>query len=130
MKLCHYYIICSGIVKSSCPSSGTIAENSQFSDRLPTGKRVKYLAHESNIFEGGSHMRSVDSWLDRFAYRHPKFGIPNLMYLIIAGTVAVFLLDQFSGGTFSALLDFYPAAILHGQIWRLVTFIFMPPSSL
>ena len=71
-------------------------------------------------------MRSVDSWLDRFAYRHPKFGIPNLMYLIIAGTVAVFLLDQFSGGTFSALLDFYPAAILHGQIWRLITFIFVP----
>ena len=71
-------------------------------------------------------MRSIDSWLDRFAYRHPKFGIPNLMYFIIAGNVLVFLLDQFSSGTFSILLDFYPGAVLQGQIWRLLTFIFIP----
>ena len=71
-------------------------------------------------------MRSVDSWLDRFAYRHPKFGIPNLMYWIIIGTVAVFILDRFSGSTFSQLLDFYPALILHGQVWRLITFVFVP----
>lgn len=71
-------------------------------------------------------MRSIDSWLDRFAYRHPKFGIPNLMYCIIAGNVLVFLLDRFSGGSLSLLLDFYPSAILQGQIWRLVTFIFVP----
>ena len=71
-------------------------------------------------------MRSIDSWLDRFAYRHPKFGIPNLMYLIIAGNVLVFLLDQFSSSTFSAMLNFYPGAVLEGQIWRLVTFVFVP----
>lgn len=73
-------------------------------------------------------MRSVDSWLDRFAYKHPKFGIPNLMTVIVIGTVLVYLMDMFSHGTFSAILDFSLADILHGQVWRLVTFLFIPLS--
>ena len=60
-------------------------------------------------------MRSVDSWLDRFAYRHPKFGIPNLMYFIIAGTVAVFLLDQFSSGTFPFCWTSIPSPFFMGR---------------
>lgn len=71
-------------------------------------------------------MKSIDSLLDRFCYRHPKLGIPNLMLLISIGNVAVLLLDVFSNYTFSYLLRFVPAAIFHGQIWRLVTFIFVP----
>jgi hypothetical protein len=71
-------------------------------------------------------MRSIDHWLDRFASRHPRFGISNLMYWIIGGTVAVYILDRFSAGAFTGFLDFYPAAIFSGQVWRLVTFIFVP----
>lgn len=73
-------------------------------------------------------MRSVDSWLDRFAYKHPKFGIPNLMTVIVIGTVLVYLMDMFSSGTFSAMLGFSRTAIFNGQIWRLVTFLFIPLS--
>ena len=71
-------------------------------------------------------MRSIDSWLDRFVYKHPRFGIPNLMYVFIAGTVLVYGLDLVTGNSVSTMLDFYPSAILSGQIWRLVTFAFVP----
>ena len=73
-------------------------------------------------------MRSVDSWLDRFAYKHPRLGIPRLMLYMVIGNLIVFFFDQFSRGTFSAMLAFFPSLILKGQIWRLVTFIFVPMS--
>lgn len=71
-------------------------------------------------------MRAISRWLDRFCYNHPRFGIPNLMKWIVMGNVAVFLLDMVSRGTFSQILAFYPSLILKGQVWRLVTFVFVP----
>lgn len=74
--------------------------------------------------------RSIDHWLDRFCYEHPRLAIPNLMLIIVAGTAVVYLLDMFSGSvSFSSLISFAPYAILHGQIWRLITFIFVPMNS-
>lgn len=74
-------------------------------------------------------MHFFDSWLDRFCRRHPRFGIPRLMNIIVIGTVLVYLLDMFSRNSFSALIAYSLPAILHGQIWRLVTFVFVPSSS-
>ena len=34
-------------------------------------------------------MKSIDALLDRFCYRHPKLGIPNLMLIISVGNVIV-----------------------------------------
>ena len=75
--------------------------------------------------------RSFETWLDRFCRKHPQLGIPNLMFIIVIGTAGVYLLDMFSGEgfSFSGLLTFYPYMILHGQIWRLITFIFVPMNS-
>jgi len=74
-------------------------------------------------------MNAVSRWLDRFCLKHPNFGIPGLMKYIAIGNVAVYLLDIFSRGYASMLLMFYPDAILHGQVWRLVTFLIVPVSS-
>ena len=71
-------------------------------------------------------MKSIDALLDRFCYRHPKLGIPNLMLIISVGNVIVLLLDLFSHYTISYRISFVPALIFQGQIWRLVTFIFVP----
>ncbi|MDR2658281.1 MAG: rhomboid family intramembrane serine protease [Oscillospiraceae bacterium] len=54
--------------------------------------------------------------------------ITNLMYYIVGGMATVFLLD-FIGMGASELLYFNRAAIARGQVWRLVTFIFLPPST-
>lgn len=75
-------------------------------------------------------MRSVDSWLDRFAAKHPRLGVPNLMLYIVIGNVVIYLLDMFSGYAASDLLCFSAPNILDdGEVWRLVTFIFVPEAS-
>lgn len=72
--------------------------------------------------------RSVDSWLDRFAYKHSRFAVPDLMRYIVFGTAIVYVLDMFSDNMLSAFLSFSFPAIMHGQIWRLVSFIIVPDS--
>ena len=51
------------------------------------------------------------------------------MLYIVIGNVIVFVLDMFSRYSFSHMLTFVPYYIFHGQIWRLVTFIFVPEGS-
>jgi membrane associated rhomboid family serine protease len=68
-------------------------------------------------------------FIDRFCAKHPRFGVPRLMLYLIIGQVVVFLLDLFTNGLASNLLYFSRTAILHGQVWRLVTFVFLPNAS-
>ena len=51
---------------------------------------------------GGSCMGAISRWLDRFCYKHPRLGIPGLMKYIVIANVAVYLMDMFSNGYFSA----------------------------
>ncbi len=71
-------------------------------------------------------MKKLNNAIDRFCILHPDFGIRNLMLYIVIGNVAVYLLNMFSNGTLSAALYFSPYLVLRGQIWRLVTFVFVP----
>ncbi len=75
-------------------------------------------------------MRAIQDWLDRFCYKHPRLSIPGLMRYIIIGNVIVYLLDAFSIGNHfgSNLLEFNTSAIFHLQLWRLVSFVFVPES--
>ena len=51
------------------------------------------------------------------------------MTILVAGNILVYFLDMFSGGvSLSSLLMFIPEAVLHGQVWRLITFVFVPSS--
>lgn len=71
-------------------------------------------------------MRKLNAAVDRFAYNHPRFGIPNLMKFIVAGNALVYLLAVFAGYQSVSFLAFRWSAVLSGELWRLVTFIFMP----
>lgn len=71
-------------------------------------------------------MRKLNAAVDRFAYNHPRFGIPNLMKFIVAGNALVYLLSVFASPQAVSFLAFQWSAIKAGEIWRLVTFIFMP----
>ena len=65
--------------------------------------------------------------IDRFCYRHPNFGIPNLMrYLTI--TNVIFWILGTANSVLLGYLSFDAALILRGQIWRLFTFMVYPPS--
>ena len=72
-------------------------------------------------------MKKLMSYIDRFCYKHPRFGIPNLMMLIVIGNGAVWLLSAMDAtGLLQYNLAFSATAILRGEIWRLVTFILVP----
>ena len=74
-------------------------------------------------------MKAVSRWLDRFCYKHPNFGIPELMKYVAIGSMIVFVGDILTSGAFSWFTRLYPELVLHGQVWRLVSFIFVPISS-
>ncbi len=74
-------------------------------------------------------MRAISRWLDRFCYNHPRFGIPELMKYIAIGNVVVFIADMLMNGMLTSWIAFMPEQILRGEIWRLVTFVFVPVSS-
>ncbi len=70
--------------------------------------------------------------VERFCARHPRFGIPNLMRYIVIGNVVVYFLSMLSRNTDAAALDFLAFnlnSLLHGEIWRIVTYIFVPEYS-
>ncbi len=66
-------------------------------------------------------------WIDRFAQKHRNFGIPNLMLYVVALTGLVFVFSLFpNGSTLVSGMMFDRTAILQGQLWRLITFLFIP----
>lgn len=68
--------------------------------------------------------------IDRFCAKHPRFGIPNLMRVIIIVQVVVYVLDLvFNGMLTGYMMPFIRPLILQGQLWRLVSFVFMPSAS-
>ena len=66
--------------------------------------------------------------IDRFCARHPRFGLPNLILFIVIGQAAVGLLSMFSSGLLVRLMFLSPY-IFGGEVWRLVTFIFVPKTT-
>lgn len=67
-------------------------------------------------------------FLDRLERKFGKFAIRNLMTYIAAGNLAVFLLS-FMYPELMGYLVLYPPLILRGQVWRLITYIFIPPNT-
>ncbi len=65
---------------------------------------------------------------DRWCARNDSKGIKNLILYIVAGQALVFILQNTAaGGEFVARwLTFIPSRILHGEVWRLVTFAIVP----
>lgn len=72
-------------------------------------------------------LRKLMKKIDMFCYKHPNFGIPNLMLFIVIGNAIVWLFSMMDAtGLLANFLAFDPALILRGQIWRLITFVFIP----
>lgn len=74
-----------------------------------------------------------DSLLTKAERRLGRYAIPNLMTYLVLGMGVVFVMDMFlrpfTGVYMSGLLAFDRAAILHGQVWRLISFVLIPPRS-
>lgn len=68
-------------------------------------------------------MKSLRNRFERFCFRHRDKGIPNLMLYTSVGAALVYLFTFASqSGVLYNYLCFDRAAILQGQIWRLITY--------
>lgn len=75
-------------------------------------------------------VKAIDRAVTKFCYKHPHFGIRNLMLYIIAGSGLVYIFAMMdTTNTLLGYLSFNPGLIVRGQVWRLVTFLFMPSGS-
>lgn len=70
----------------------------------------------------------MDNWLSKLERKFGRYAIPNLMYYIIILYAAGFVLNLVNRDFYYQMLSLDAAAILRGQIWRVVTFIIQPPS--
>lgn len=64
-------------------------------------------------------------WLDKLERKYHRYAIPNLIQYIVGGMALVFVFTLLNRQMTSALL-FSPAAVLRGEVWRLLTFLIMP----
>jgi len=65
------------------------------------------------------------TWLDKLERRFGFLGIPGLIRIIVGFSALVFLLVRLNRD-FISVLDLKPERVRHGEIWRLVTYIFIP----
>lgn len=69
------------------------------------------------------------NWINKLERKWGKYAIPNLMYYIIILYAFGFALGLFAPNFYYQYLSLNAAAILKGQIWRMVTFLIQPPST-
>lgn len=68
-------------------------------------------------------------WIDKMERKYGKYAIPNLMNYIILLYVVGFVIQIVKPELYPQLLALDAEAILHGQIWRIFTFIIEPPTT-
>lgn len=66
--------------------------------------------------------------LSKLERRFGRFAIPNLMYYIVILYALGMLIQMFAPEVYVRYLMLDARAILHGQIWRIITFMVWPPS--
>ena len=65
-------------------------------------------------------------FITKLERKYGKYAIPNLTLFLIGGFVIGYLIQIMNAGALS-LLALNPAKIMEGQIYRLITWVIMPP---
>ena len=68
-------------------------------------------------------------WISKLERKFGKYAISNLMFYVSALYGAGFFINLLNPAVYYNFLSLNAEAILHGQIWRIVTFIMQPPSN-
>lgn len=68
-------------------------------------------------------------YLDKLERKYGKYAIRNLMqYIVFAGAV-VFVFDLLTNGGLMSQLALIPVFVMNGEVWRLITFLAIPPTT-
>ena len=82
--------------------------------------------HDRN--DNQKRMEVQMNFMNKLERKFSKYAVSNLTMYLIFGYVVGYILSRFSPGMLPYLiLD--PYQVLHGQVWRLVTWILIPPST-
>lgn len=87
----------------------------------------KDKAKKKIFFNRKAGVQNMD-FLNKMERKFGKYAIRNLSLYLIMGYILGYILEFVSPAVLS-YLSLNPYLILHGQIWRLVTWIIIPPSS-
>jgi len=67
-------------------------------------------------------------WINRLERKFRRYAISNLMTYIVILNAAVYVISyMIPNSNLFAKFSLIPALILKGEVWRLVTFLFLPP---
>ena len=72
----------------------------------------------------------MKNWLYRMEYKYGRHAIQNLMMTVVIGMALVYVADLLNPTVnLQSYLYLSREALLRGQVWRLFTFIFLPPET-
>lgn len=66
------------------------------------------------------------NWLAKLERRYGRWCIPNLISILVGGQILVYAVELFVNQYISSSLMLVRPWLLSGQIWRLITFVFVP----
>lgn len=69
------------------------------------------------------------NWFNKLERKYSKYAINNLMFYIIILYAFGFIVNLFYPKVYTEFFALNAEAILHGQVWRIVTFIIQPPNT-
>ena len=69
------------------------------------------------------------SWMKKMERKFGKYAIPGLMRYVIVLYIIGVIIDLAAPQLYTQYLALDIGAVLHGQIWRLVTFIIASPGT-
>lgn len=92
---------------------------------MPGLTKFSRIAILEKVIVTGKVRLFLMNWLNKLERKLGRYAIPNLIVWLIGAYTIGFVLYAVNPGIMS-MLTLSPYHILHGQVWRLVTWIFMP----
>ena len=68
----------------------------------------------------------MNNWLNKLERRYGRFGIPNLTNILVGGQILVLAIELFVDRTVTFWLGLSRTLLLQGQVWRALSFVFIP----
>ena len=68
----------------------------------------------------------MNNWLNKLERRYGRFGIPNLTNILVGGQILVLAIELFVDRTVTFWLGLSRPLLLQGQLWRALSFVFIP----
>ena len=68
----------------------------------------------------------MNNWLNRLERKYGRYGIPNLTNILVGGQILILAIELFVDRTVTFWVGLNRTLLLQGQIWRILTFVFVP----